>query len=120
MIYETHGRAQEYFELACNPYPFCEHACRYCYAADVIHKTADEFFRRGVPRPRVLEEVAAEARRLAKRGERRHILLEVCYQMYLQLLTFYHIMVEITEPHHMLYRPHLRKNLQLQIPHRIF
>lgn len=75
MIYETNGRAREYFELAANLYQGCEHACRYCYGADVLHKKPDEFFRRGVPKPRALEDLKDDARRLAKRGERRHILL---------------------------------------------
>ena len=73
MIYETHGRAREYFELAANLYSTCEHACRYCYAADVLHMKPDDFFRRGVPRP--LEALKTDAARLARKGERRHILL---------------------------------------------
>ena len=75
MIYETHGRAQEYFDLAANLYGTCEHACRYCYAPEVLHMKPDDFFRRGVPRTRALENLAEDARRLAKRGERRHVLL---------------------------------------------
>jgi DNA repair photolyase len=75
MIYETNGRAREYFELAANLYSGCEHACRYCYGADVMHKKPDEFFRRGTPRPDALELLRGDAARLAKKGERRHVLL---------------------------------------------
>ncbi|MFA5429872.1 MAG: radical SAM protein [Candidatus Omnitrophota bacterium] len=75
MIYETNGRAREYFELAANLYKGCEHACRYCYGADVTHTTPDQFFRRGVPKTGALERLKASAARYAKKGERRHVLL---------------------------------------------
>jgi DNA repair photolyase len=76
MIYETNGRAREYFELAANPYPFCEHECLSCYAPEVVHKAREVFFSRGEPRAHILEELGADARRLAKIGERRHIMLQ--------------------------------------------
>lgn len=75
IIYETSGRAREYFELAANLYSGCEHACRYCYGATVTHKDPKEFF--GKPQPRrvnVLAELAKDAARLP-RDETRHILL---------------------------------------------
>lgn len=75
MIYETKGRAREYFELAANLYSGCEHACRYCYGADVTRKDPKEFFGRAVPRGNVLEEVEKDAARLARKNEIRHILL---------------------------------------------
>jgi len=75
IIYETRGRAREYFELAANLYGGCGHACRYCYGAAVTHKDPTEFF--GNPRPRdgVLLQLAKDAARLARNHEARHILL---------------------------------------------
>jgi len=74
IIYETTGRAREYFELAANLYSGCEHACRYCYGATVTHKDPKEFF--GKPRVRggVLKELTKDAARLPS-NEVRHILL---------------------------------------------
>lgn len=75
MIYETRGRAREYFELAANLYSSCEHACRYCYGADVLHKPAAEYFMPAVPRERALVELERDALRLQRKYETRHILL---------------------------------------------
>lgn len=75
MIYETKGRAREYFELAANLYQGCEYNCGYCYGAHVAHKTHEEFFRRGLPRDRAIENLKLDAARLAKKGDRRHVLL---------------------------------------------
>jgi len=64
LIYEPTGRAQEYSELACNPWTGCEHGCTYCYA-----------WQKGAPRLRrdFLERLPVEARRL--RGDPRQVLL---------------------------------------------
>jgi len=83
IIYETSGRAREYFELAANLYSGCEHACRYCYGADVTRKDPKEFFKPAVPRLRggrgsvepILVELEFDATRLARKNETRHILL---------------------------------------------
>lgn len=78
MIYETRGRAREYFELAANLYSGCEHACVYCYGADVLHVEPRKFFRRAVPRlggDGALAQLKRDADRLAAAGEKRHILL---------------------------------------------
>ena len=75
IIYKTSGRAREYFELAANLYSGCEHACRYCYGADVTHKDPMAFFKRSVPRENVLKELERDAARLARAYEIRHILL---------------------------------------------
>jgi len=82
MIYETSGRAREYFELAANLYSGCEHACRYCYGAAVTRKDPTEFFGRAVPRKggegpleATLVELERDAFRLARNNETRHILL---------------------------------------------
>ena len=89
IIYETSGRAREYFELAANLYSGCEHACLYCYGADVTRKDPKEFFRRAVPRKAnnqvirdirgpvepILAQLELDAFRLARIYEIRHILL---------------------------------------------
>jgi len=75
IIYKTSGRAREYFDLAANLYTGCDHACRYCYGADVTHKDPTEFFRYPRPRDGVLLQLEKDAARLAKNYEARHILL---------------------------------------------
>jgi len=74
VIYETTGRAREYFELAANLYSGCEHACRYCYGATVTHKDPKEFFGKARARDGVLKQLAKDAARLPS-NEVRHILL---------------------------------------------
>ena len=75
IIYETSGRAREYFELAANLYTGCEHACRYCYGADVTRKDPKEFFRKARARDWVLLQLEKDAARLFRKYETRHILL---------------------------------------------
>lgn len=75
IIYETSGRAREYFELAANLYTGCGHACRYCYGADVTHKDPKEFFRYPRARDGVLLQLEKDAARLERKFETRHILL---------------------------------------------
>lgn len=75
IIYETRGRAREYFELAANLYGGCGHACRYCYGATVTHKDPTEFFRNPRPRDNVIDRLETDARRLGRNNETRHILL---------------------------------------------
>lgn len=75
IIYETKGRAREYFELAANLYSGCEHACVYCYGADVTRKDPKIFFNEPRPRDGVLLQLDKDAQRLAENGETRHILL---------------------------------------------
>ena len=75
IIYETRGRAREYFELAANLYSGCEHACRYCYGADVTHKNPREFFGKPQARAMVLSQMEKDAARLELNYETRHVLL---------------------------------------------
>jgi len=74
VIYETSGRAREYFELAANLYTGCDHACVYCYGADVTHKDPKEFFGKARARDGVLRQLQKDAARLPG-SEARHILL---------------------------------------------
>lgn len=91
MIYETHGRAREYFELAANLYAGCTHACVYCFGSDVLHINPGDYFRRAFPRPNCLESLKADAARLAKRGEKRHILLSFVTDPYQPAEDNYHL-----------------------------
>src|SRR3990172_3718397 len=73
-IYETKGRAREYFELAANLYRGCDHHCAYCYAPDAI-KLDRQAFGEPAPRPGILEALYKDASKLALAGECRHILM---------------------------------------------
>lgn len=90
MIYETSGRAREYFELAANLYQGCEHGCVYCYGADVLHVKPSDF-RRGVPREDCLVKLTADAARLARKGETRHVLLSFVTDPYQPADDEYHL-----------------------------
>lgn len=67
IIYEPRGRAKEYSDLAVNTYAFCPHACVYCYAKNVMHKSAEEFHSCAIPRTepikRLFEKDCAEMER---------------------------------------------------------
>lgn len=81
-IYETHGKAREYCELALNHYAGCSHACAYCYAPAVLYQSPEEF--RKNPRPRLSQEdIANSAARFF--GETRPVLLSFLSDPY-QLL----------------------------------
>lgn len=75
IVYETHGRAREYFELAANLYSGCSHACAYCYGPDVLHTTQGAFFKDPQPRKNALVLLRHDANDLGNLGERRPILL---------------------------------------------
>lgn len=75
MIYETKGRAREYFQLAANLYQGCEHACSYCYGPDVLHISREEFTKRPTARRAALRILAQDAKALQEKGETRHVLL---------------------------------------------
>lgn len=74
IVYETTGRAKEYFELAANLYSGCTHACTYCYIPMVLHKEPKEVFVDVKPRESVLFKLGQDAARLSN-SETRHILL---------------------------------------------
>lgn len=73
VIYEPKGRAREYAELACNLYAGCVHGCRYCYAPAALRKRRAEFHAGARARPRILEQLRAEAPRYS--GDPREVLL---------------------------------------------
>ena len=75
IVYETKGRAREYFELAANLYLGCSHGCVYCYGPDVLHTTQGAFFRDARPRKNVIPLLKKDANDLFNAGEKRPILL---------------------------------------------
>lgn len=50
-IYATRGRAQEFCELAMNPYLGCGHQCVYCYGPEVTKTDRADWYQN--PRPRL-------------------------------------------------------------------
>ncbi len=74
VIYETKGRAREFNELAINLFTGCDHACVYCYGADVLHTDKTKFVTN--PQPRITpEDIYASSKMWASQGEKRRILL---------------------------------------------
>lgn len=43
LIYKPTGDAEEYAELALNPWIGCKHGCSYCYGPELFHMTREEF-----------------------------------------------------------------------------
>lgn len=76
VIYETHGRAREYCELAINLYETCPHGCLYCYVPVFVHKTKSQFHE--AAKARISEEdLERAASQWVKKGghEKRNVLL---------------------------------------------
>jgi DNA repair photolyase len=74
VIYETKGRAREFNELAINLFTGCDHACVYCYGADVLHTDKAKFVNE--PKERVTDtDVFNNAKEWVARGETRRVLL---------------------------------------------
>lgn len=82
VIYETTGKAAEYFELAFNPYLSCSHKCEYCYAPEALHKTRESFFNDQAPRKDVIPKLAHDVLALGKSKEKRPILLSFVGDVY--------------------------------------
>lgn len=72
LIYETSGRAREYFELGCHIYRGCSHGCKYCYNA--LGREGVQFYQ-ATPREGYVDQLSREAEALASKGETRKILL---------------------------------------------
>ena len=105
VIYETTGRAREYFQLAANLYTGCEHSCRYCYAADVTQTDLEEFHGNPKPKREILTRLTRDAQRLGgglTGGEDRHILLSFVTDPYQPIERGLHITrraIEILKAH---------------------
>ena len=74
VIYETKGRAREYNELAINLFTGCGHQCIYCYGADVMHQSKDDFNNHAKVRVTAID-VLQSAEMWKTRGETRRVLL---------------------------------------------
>ena len=74
VIYETSGKAREYSELAANLYRGCSHGCVYCYAPSTIKRKREDFCE-PIVRKNVISKFEKDAINLAKKGEKRPILL---------------------------------------------
>lgn len=74
VVYETKGKAREYFELAVNLYNGCTHGCTYCYAPQVAHKSRLEFSR-VQPRKDLIKNLELDCIELEQIGETRPILM---------------------------------------------
>lgn len=55
VIYEPKGRAKEYADLACNNYIGCPHACKYCFAPNVMRSQRDEYHLTVKPRTEAIK-----------------------------------------------------------------
>ena len=57
-LYEPHGKAAAYAELAVNIFHQCSHGCRYCYCSRILRKSTFNFFcREPVPRPGLVSDL---------------------------------------------------------------
>lgn len=100
MIYETSGRAREYFELAANLYSNCEHGCVYCFGPQVLKMNRGAFVQRGTPRKNAIKQLARDAERLSRRGETRHILLSFVTDPYQPADVYYKLTRQAIETLH--------------------
>lgn len=80
LIYRPNGPALEYAPLAANLYKGCSHGCAYCYVPGIFRTPREDF--KAQPRPKgngggstILAQFQKEARALAKKGDKRPILL---------------------------------------------
>lgn len=78
IIYETSGRAQEYYPLGCHIYKGCTHGCVYCYNTTQRRPGAVDpktFYHAGMPEAGYIAQLEADADRLAGSGDNRRIML---------------------------------------------
>lgn len=75
IIYTPKGRALEYAPLAVNLYTGCSHGCLYCFGPGTLRKSKDEFHSIVEPKKYALQRLERDAKKLAKAGDDREILL---------------------------------------------
>lgn len=66
IIYQPKGKALEYAELALNYYVTCEHACKYCYSPQTLHKPKEDFFQPGLLKHDILSRLEKDCKELAQ------------------------------------------------------
>lgn len=72
-IYEPKARAKEYGDYAINIYTGCPHACYYCFAPAVLHKTKGVFHGCVAPRNGVIEAVKRQIEKEQITGKLIHL-----------------------------------------------
>ncbi len=90
IIYETSGRAQEYYPLGCHLYKGCTHGCTYCYNTTAGAPGGLErkgFYKAVAPEPEFIQSLEADADRLAGSGDKRRIMLSFTCDPYQPLDT---------------------------------
>lgn len=73
VIYEPTGKAREYAPLSANLYRGCVHACRYCYAPEILRMDLETFAKDGTPRRGILKALEKDCIKFA--GDPRPVLL---------------------------------------------
>jgi len=73
VVYEPKGKAKEYADLACNTYVSCPHSCTYCYAKNVMHKSAEEFHKCAIARMAVKAYIEDDFREMAANVDKRRV-----------------------------------------------
>jgi DNA repair photolyase len=75
VLYEPKNRAGEYGDLALNLTIGCSHACEYCYAPRVMHKSPDVFFNQPVQRKDIFEKFYADVHKMVENNDKREVFL---------------------------------------------
>ena len=75
IIYTPKGKALEYAPLAVNLYTGCSHGCLYCFGPGTLRKSKAEFHSIVEPKKYALQRLERDAKKLAKAGDDREILL---------------------------------------------
>lgn len=92
VIYEPKGRAREYADLACNTYVSCPHGCVYCYAKNVMHKSAEEFHACAIPRVGAIKGFfERDCEEMARSGDKRRVHLNFISDPYPEVESKLHL-----------------------------
>lgn len=79
VIYQPKGRAGEYAAWAANLYLGCSHNCVYCYGADVLRMSRDDFDNHPKPKKNILKRLEQSAKSFKDKGQFMQVLLSfVC------------------------------------------
>lgn len=75
IIYETHGKANEYAPLAAELFTGCRYACKYCYVPSAVGLDSKLFHNRVIPVDHVLHHLEKDASQMHHHADSREILL---------------------------------------------